>query len=166
VDKVASDIPPLFNSPLEAGIRAVTILEAVRPLSLDLADLVVLDHAVVHSGDLDGPPSLHPAVPGRKGELLVRRTLVEDSLGLMRRFHMILICASDEGLEYRASDEAAAYVELLESAYSERLKAAAGWIAREISLKGKASFLSELRTKLDTWTTAFIGPDEQGSLLL
>lgn len=166
MDQVTSDAPPLFNSPLEVGIRAVTVLEAVRPLTLDLADLVVLDHAVVHSGDLGGPPSLHPAVPGRKGELLVRRALVEDSLGLMRRFHMVLICASDDGIEYRASDEAAAYVELLESGYSMRLKTAADWIAREVASKGKSEFLSELRLKLDTWTTAFIGHNEQGMLLL
>ncbi|MBA4806889.1 ABC-three component system middle component 2 [Brevundimonas sp.] len=166
MDEVAPDLPRLFNSPLEAGIRAVTILEALRPMTLDLADLVVLDHAVVHSGDLGGPHSLHPAVPGRKGELLVRRALVEESLILMRRFHMVLVCPSDEGLEYRASDEAAAYVELLESEYSVRLKTAAGWIAEEIALKGKAGFLGEVRMKLDTWTTAFIGPNEQGTLLL
>ncbi|MCC4295890.1 hypothetical protein LL237_15920 [Brevundimonas aurantiaca] len=79
---------------------------------------------------------------------------------------MVLICASDDGIEYRASDEAAAYVELLESGYSMRLKTAADWIAREVASKGKSEFLSELRLKLDTWTTAFIGHNEQGMLLL
>lgn len=158
MDEIAAGSPPLFNSALEAGIRAVTLLEAVRPHALDLAELVMLDHVVVHSGDLKGPPSLHPAVPGRKGEILVRRTLVEDGLTLMRRFHLVTICQSDEGLAYRATDEAAGYVELLESDYSDRLKKAAHWIADEMRAKGKPGFFAEVREKLGDWTAAFIAP--------
>ena len=157
MEQLAAAPPPLFNSALEAGIRAVTLLEAVRPLVFDLSEMVILDHVVVHSGDLGGPASLHPAVPGRKGELLVRRSLIEDSLILMRRFHLVAICESDDGLAYRATEEAAAYVELLESAYSLRLKDCARWIAGEIDRSGKAVFLAGIRSRLDDWTAAFIG---------
>lgn len=148
----------LFNSPLEAGIRAVTVLEMVRPLEMDLAEMVLLDHVLVHSADLGGPPSLHPDVPGRKGELLVRRSLVEASLNLMQRFHLIDRRVSDDGLAYRATDEAAAYVELLESDYSERLKTCAGWVRDEIGVGGKQAFLERVRSQLGEWTAAFIHP--------
>lgn len=159
MEQVAPSSPPLFNSALEAGIRAVTLLEAVRPLALDLSEMVILDHVVVHSGDLGGPPSLHPAVPGRKGELLVRRRLIEESLSLMRRFHLVAVCESNDGLAYRATDEAAGYVELLESDYSVRLRSSAFWISDQISQRGKTAFLSDIRSRLDDWATAFIGPD-------
>lgn len=150
----------LFNSPLEAGIRAVTVLEMLRPAEMDLSDMVLLDHVVVHSGDMNGPASLHPDLPGRKGELLVRRRLVEDSLNLMRRFHLIELRVSDDGLTYRATDEAAGYVELLESEYSIRLKVAARWIADEIGVRGKNGFLNTVRRQLGEWATAFIDPTD------
>jgi len=67
----------LFNSRLEAGVRAVVVLEAIRPETIDLSEMVLFDHIVVHTADFSGPPSLHVDVPGRHGELLVRRQLIE-----------------------------------------------------------------------------------------
>ncbi len=122
MDAVGEDFGKLFNSPLEAGIRAVVVLEKLRPESIDLAEMVLFDHVVVHTADLGGPPSLHPDLPGRKGELLVRRRLIEKILDLMRRCHLVDQEVTEDGVTYRASDEAASYVELLETTYSERLK--------------------------------------------
>lgn len=161
MDELSPRTSDLFNSPLEAGIRAVTVLEKLRPVEMDLAEMVLLDHVVVHSADLNGPPSLHPDVPGRKGELLVRRRLIESSLELMRRFHLVDLKVSDAGLSYRASDEAAGYVELLESDYSERLKSCANWIAEQIRSKGKDAFLTEVRAALGDWGAAFIASDDR-----
>ena len=67
----------LYNSKLEAGIRAVVVLEELRPSAADLAEMVLFDYVVVHTADLGGPASLHAELPGRKGELLVRRRLIE-----------------------------------------------------------------------------------------
>ena len=158
MDTVSHPGDHLFNSPLEAGIRAVVVLEMLRPLCVDLADMVLLDHVVVHTADLGGPESLHPQLPGRKGELLVRRQLVEQALDLMRRFHLIDLRVDDEGLMYCASEEAAGYVELLESEYSERLKACAQWLADGIRVQSKAQFREAIRTQLGEWTSAFTAP--------
>ncbi|UPK26551.1 ABC-three component system middle component 2 [Bradyrhizobium sp. 195] len=123
-----SEFGGLFNSPLEAGIRAVVVLEHLRPETLDLAEMVLFDHVVVHTADLGGPPSLHPEIPGRKGELLVRRRLVESSLQLMQRCHLVDQEGAEEGIIYRVSEEAAAYVELLETDCSVQMKACARWL--------------------------------------
>ena len=162
MDAVSPKDSDLFNSPLEAGIRAVTVLEMLRPLELDLAEMVLLDHVLVHSGDLGGPPSLHPDLPGRKGELLVRRRLVEASLNLMQRFHLVGRRVSDDGLTYHATDEAAGYVELLESAYSERLKTCASWVRDEMGARGKEVFLERVRSQLGEWTAAFVQSTSTG----
>jgi hypothetical protein len=145
----------LFNSPLEAGIRAVVVLEHLRPEPLDLPEMVLFDHVVVHTADLGGPPSLHPEVPGRKGELLVRRRLVESSLHLMLRCHLIEQESTDEGIIYRASEEAAAYVELLETAYSLQMKACARWIADQVNAYSKQHFKQLVREKIGDWAAAF-----------
>jgi DNA repair ATPase RecN len=99
---------------------------------------VLFDHVVVHTSDLGGPPSLHADLPGRKGELLVRRRLVEASLELMRRCHLVEQDSMEDGLVWRASDDAASYLELLETAYSTHLKACAAWLGREVRTRTKA----------------------------
>jgi|SRR5258708_6684097 hypothetical protein len=63
----------LFNGSLETGMRAIVVLDAAYPRSFDLAWLTWCDHLVVHTADIGGPPSLHPDIPQRTGELLVRR---------------------------------------------------------------------------------------------
>src|SRR3546814_3146779 len=88
----------LFNSALETGVRSALILDAARPRSFDLAHLTWLDHLVVHTADIGGPPSLHPDIPQRDGELLVRRRNVEAGLVLMRRLHMIVAHYSEAGI--------------------------------------------------------------------
>lgn len=150
-----SDFPGLFNSPLEAGIRAVVLLEYLRPETLDLSELVLFDHVVVHTADLGGPPSLHPEVPGRKGELLVRRRLIEASLQLMQRCHLVDQESAEEGIVYRASEEAAAYVELLETEYSVQMKACARWLAGQVKTHSKVQFKRLARERIGNWTVAF-----------
>src|SRR5262249_33589094 len=81
--------PILFNGALDTGVRSVIVLDAAHPRTFDIAKLTWCDHLVVHTADINGPPSLHPDIPQRTGELLVRRRLVEDGVNLMRRLHLI-----------------------------------------------------------------------------
>ena len=68
----------VFNSALETGVRTLTVLVASYPKTHDLGRLVQYDYLTVHSADAGGPPSLHPPLPLRSGELLVRRGLIEE----------------------------------------------------------------------------------------
>lgn len=146
---------PLYNSPLEAGIRAVIVLEHLRPVKADLSEMVLFDHVVVHSHDHGGPPSLHTKLPARKGELLVRRRLVERSLQLMQGCHLVAKIHDADGISYQATDEAAAYIELLETPYSEHLKVCASWIRDEVRQHTKAGFKERLRQQIGEWGEAF-----------
>ena len=109
----------------------------------------------MHTSDLGGPPSLHADLPGRKGELTVRRRLVEASLELMRRCHLVEQDGVEDGLLWRASDDAASYVELLETAYSTHLKACAAWLGQEVRARTKAGFKSFVRREFGDWSEAF-----------
>ena len=73
-----------FNTPIESGLRSLIILAEGAPWFYDLQRLVYYDYLLVHSGDvLNGPQSLHPSLPHRSGEILVRRMIVESGLNLM-----------------------------------------------------------------------------------
>jgi hypothetical protein len=145
----------LYNSPLETGIRAVVVLEHLRPVRADLPEMMLFDHVVVHTGDHGGPESLHTAVPKRQGELLVRRRLIQHSLHLMRQCHLVDETHDASGISYHATEEAAAYVELLETPYSEHLKRCSVWIRGEVERHTKDGFKERLRERIGDWAEAF-----------
>lgn len=151
----------LFNSKLETGTRAVVVLDAAYPRALDLARLTWFDHLVVHTGDAGGPPSLHPALPERTGELLVRRRLVEDSLLLMRRVHLVDAVADEHGVSFRASDEAAPFVDLMRTEYALALKVRAKWLVDQFAEISAAELARQLDHRLDRWSVEFSSDSAQ-----
>ncbi len=117
-----------FNSPLEAGIRAVALLVPAYPQAYDLQRLVAFDHIVVHTGDIGGPDSLHPRLPLRSTELLVRRKLIERGLSLMISRGLIERIIDENGIGYRAGDLAATFLSTFASPYLITLRERGGWV--------------------------------------
>jgi hypothetical protein len=148
---------PLFNSALETGVRALVILNAIFPRTLDLAQLTWLDHLVVHTADVGGPQSLHPELPQRTGELLVRRRVVEEGIQLMRRLHMINSIADEKGIVYQASDEAAALVDTMHTPYALELKLRAEWLAEKLEEFTSEQFAELISDKIGRWAVEFQG---------
>jgi hypothetical protein len=147
----------LFNSPLETGVRAVVILNAAHPQAFDLSQLTWFDHLVVHTGDIGGPKSLHPDVPHRSGELLVRRRLIEESLTMMRRLHLVDSLANERGIVYQASDEAFSFVELMRSKYAKDLKNRAKWLVENVCNLEEENLRNLITVKLGRWDVEFQG---------
>ena len=119
--------PTPFNSPLETGVRSLAILVAAFPVAFDLQRLVEMDYLVVHSGDADGPKSLHAPLPLRAGELLVRRGLIEKGLILMTSRGLVQRVPADDGFSYVAGETAAPFIASLTADYSRRLWERAEW---------------------------------------
>ncbi|MCX4753471.1 ABC-three component system middle component 2 [Kitasatospora purpeofusca] len=117
-----------LNSPLEIGVRALVLLAESHPEPLDLAQLALLDHAVLHSGELEGgPPSLHPGLPARMGELGMKRVVLEQALLVLIRAGLAGVEPDSSGLVYRATDRGPAFVDVLEAPYVEHLRERAAW---------------------------------------
>jgi hypothetical protein len=153
----------LFNSPLETGVRALFVLNAAHPKSFDLTQMTWFDHLVVHTGDIGGLESLHPDVPHRSGELLVRRRLIEEGLTLMRRLHLVDVLANEQGIFYQASDEAPAFIELMRSNYAVNLRARAQWLAENVCNLDGERMRRLIREKIGRWNVEFqgeIGPQQ------
>lgn len=118
-----------LNSPLEVGLRALVVLAETFPRRLDVAQLVYLDHALLHSGDLqDGPPSLHPNLPVGPGELGLRRRLIEEGLVVLIRAGLADMATTEAGFLYGATEEAASFLDVLEAPYLVLLKERAEWL--------------------------------------
>lgn len=144
-----------FNSPLETGVRALSILEAAHPQACDLHRLVELDYLVVHSGDAGGPASLHAALPMRAGELLVRREIIEKGLLLMVSRGLVDRVAGASGISYRASESAGPYMAALTAPYSVELRARAVWAVEAFGHLGTDAIRAITHRFFDRWTSEF-----------
>ena len=145
----------LFNSRLETGTRALIVLNTAYPSSFDLTRLTWLDHLVVHTGDIGGPDSLHPTLPQRSGEILVRRRLIEDGLTLMRRLHLVATISNESGIAYQATDEAHPLVELMRTNYAMELKNRAKWLVENVCSLGEVAMQKLIADKLGRWNIEF-----------
>lgn len=147
--------PATFNSPLEAGIRAVAILAAAYPKAYDLQRLVALDYLLVHTGDIDGPDNLHPPTPMHSAELLVRRKLVEKSLLLMMTRHLIEREVTSEGITYLAGENAVTFLSSISSSYLVALKDRATWLINTFGSHTDGEFRAVMRRFFDRWVEEF-----------
>lgn len=118
-----------FNTPIEAGLRLLFVLDEAKDQTFDLQRLVSYDYLLVHSGDVEGgPASLHPAVPFRGGELLVKRELVRAGLDAMFAKELLEKKFESTGVCYRATALTGAFLKLLVSIYASSLRARATWV--------------------------------------
>ena len=147
--------PATFNGPLEAGLRAVAILGAAYPRSLDLHRLVAFDYLLVHTGDIGGPTSLHPASPLRSAELLVRRKLVQQGLLLMMTRQLVDREFQSDGIRYQAGENAAPFLSALESGYLKALRERAWWLVEALADRTDQEFRAVMRRFFDDWVEEF-----------
>ena len=127
----------IFNTNVEAGLRSITLLNAIYPKPMDFDVLLKFDFILIYSGDFEGPASLHPKLPNTKGELAVRRNLVREGISLMKRFGMIQATCKKGGIFYSATEEVEPFLRLMKSEYTEKLKENSIWCANNIEcLKG------------------------------
>nr|NJM04160.1 threonine transporter [Desulfobacula sp.] len=145
----------VFNSALETGVRSLVILAASFPGALDLQRLVDFDYLAVHTGDVDGPESLHPPLPMREGELLVRRKIIESGLSLMMSRGLVTRIAGAEGIVYQASDYAKPFVDSLATPYMRSLVERASWVAATFGNMDTSELHNLINNFFDKWTTQF-----------
>lgn len=151
-----------FNSALETGVRNLAILVACYPKAHDLSRLVQYDYLTVHSADANGPPSLHPPLPLRSGELLVRRGLIESGLNLMMSRSLVHRDLHARGLLYRAEDTAAIFLDNIKSPYILKLRKRADWVATTFDDLDDDELDAIVKRLFQAWTIEF-QPIQSGS---
>jgi hypothetical protein len=147
--------PSPFNSALETGVRTLAILIACYPKAHDLGRLVQYDYLTVHSADANGPPSLHPPLPLRSGELLVRRGLIESGLRLMMSRSLVGCALHAHGFLYSADDSAASFLNNMKSPYIVALRDRAEWVASTFNALSADELDSIVKRLFETWSIEF-----------
>lgn len=153
---------PTFNSPIETGVRALILLAESYPAQMDLQRILEFDYILVHTGDVDGPPSIHPALPLRSGELLVRRQLIERGLMLMMSRGLVGRYATPNGFTYQAEDAAGPFLDALTAEYLDELKDRASWVVDRFSDMTDHEIRIMLSRVYDQWSREFQVPEQPG----
>ena len=132
------------------------LLNACAPKKADLQRLISYDYLLVHSGDVEqSPGSLHPAVPFRGSEWLVKRDIVRGGLDLMFARELIDKKLEPTGIFYAGSSLTEAFIQLLKTEYADELRTRAIWV---ISRFGEFSDLELERfmtTNIGRWGAEF-----------
>jgi hypothetical protein len=144
-----------FNSALETGIRTLAVLVASYPTAHDLGRLVQYDYLTVHSADAGGPSSLHPPLPLRSGELLVRRGLVQAGLRLMISRFLVSRAPHAQGILYQAEEAAGPFLDNMRAPYIVALRERAEWAASVFDPLEPAALDAMVNRLFKAWTVEF-----------
>jgi hypothetical protein len=156
-----SDTPPTarrpFNGPVETGLRSLFVLDAISPRSRDLQRLVYFDYLLLHSRDIgdDGPSSIHPAIPYRSGEILVRRELLAKGLELMFSKELVVKQMGQDGVTFSASELCRPFLGYLGSEYAAALRVRARWVAERFEGFVDAELRDYMNANLGRWGAEF-----------
>jgi len=158
LDKSAEPpVPRLFNSDVETGLRIAFLLDAGDRGLVDLERLVSYDYLLVHSGDVEsGPPSLHPAVPFRGSEWLVKRGRIQNGMDLLIARELADKVFSD-GIFYRASALTTRFLHLLKSGYSSALRSRADWVISTFGKYSDRELANYMTERVGRWGAEFDG---------
>jgi hypothetical protein len=146
----------LFNTPLEVGIRAIILLSELEPEYCDMQRLVYYDYLLLHSEDVEGgPPSIHPPVPYRSCEILVRRELMYKGLLLMQSKELIHTEFGAGGIVYRSTKLSKPFLSYFASEYAMLLKQRAEWVIKKFSCYNDGALENYIRENLNQWGSEF-----------
>lgn len=156
ITPINSHIPRPFNSPFECGLRMLFILAATSKQSADLQRLASYDYLLVHSGDVDGgPPSLHPDVPFRGNELLVKRDLIEAGLNQMFARELLKKAFTNDGIIYASNELTTAFISLLTTDYSNAIRERSFWVINKFEHFSNAELSNYMSINVGRWGTEF-----------
>lgn len=144
-----------FNGPLEAGIRAVAVLRSAYPASLDIQRLIAYDYLLVRTSVLHGPDDLHPSTPIQTPATEVRRKVVQDAIHMMMTRDLIERDVDEDGINYRAGDTAAVFLDSLTTPYICALKERAHWLTDRLSDYDDNAFRKMMQDFFDQWMIEF-----------
>ena len=145
-----------FNSPLECGLRMLFVLNAASGRPSDLQRLISYDYLLVHSGDVeDGPESLHPSVPFRGTEMLIKRDLINAGLNQMFSRELIAKTFDVSGILYKATELTNAFVALLRTNYSNDLRNRSIWLIDRFGPMEDGELFSFMTANVGRWVAEF-----------
>lgn len=123
-------LPNVFNTPIEVGFRALYILNAIEPASIDIERIAIYDYFLLNSKDIliSAPTSLHPAIPYRSLGFIIKPIILKKALILMISKGLIDVLYNHQGIEYRANELTKNFIQIQTNKYASLLLEHSKWV--------------------------------------
>jgi hypothetical protein len=149
---------PIFNTPLELGLRSLYLLNATYPSKCSLERLIYLDYFTIYTKDSKvSLESLHPNYPLRAIELFSKREAIKKGLLLMASRGLINIECDDIGFSYSANIDTDWFLQGLSDEYSIELKEKASLVERNFSKLSDINLKNFVDTNIKSWGSEYNG---------
>ncbi|MDE5455242.1 hypothetical protein GWE18_20815 [Bradyrhizobium sp. CSA112] len=141
---------------MECGLRMLFVLNAANGRASDLQRLVSYDYLLLHSGDVsEGPSSLHPPVPFRGTEMLVKREVLSAGLNQMFSRELLEKTFDLSGILYRATNLTTAFIALLKSDYANAVRTRSEWVIDRFGAMDDAHLSDYMTENIGRWGAEF-----------
>ena len=141
----------LLNSPLESSLRLLIALDVDYVALHTLDEWLVFDHIAMHSGDFDGPPSLHPAFPLRAADLGARRVQIRLGLEMLLQRDLAILGQKNDALGIGSADNTRAVAGALTRRYFHAYRERSEWVKEAGFVENPDSAQTALALVVSTW---------------
>lgn len=112
----------ILNSVTEVSLRIAILLESLGEKCLDINQITVLDYYILHINDFNiSMNSLHPPIPHRENQLLIKREITQEAVFLLRSRGLIKKNYTKMGIKYSSNELTRAFVGYFETNYAIQL---------------------------------------------
>lgn len=112
----------LINSSYEFSYRLIFILNKLNGNKLSINELTLLDYFVTYTSDFNQDYlSLHPLIPNRENELMVRRLKIREATEILLNYNLISINYEENGMFYSNNFNTIYFENYFESNYSKSI---------------------------------------------
>ena len=149
-------ISSLFNSPLESGLRLLSIFKNTNKTYLDTQRLVYYNYLLIHSSDIpNAPKSLHPEMPNRACEIVISREIVLKGISLLLSKDLICVKYTQTGIKYQSNKNTSLFLNRLESNYAKELDKRAKWVCENFDTISDLKLNRLMQDNLGKWGSEF-----------
>lgn len=146
----------IYNTPLETGLRILIILEELKRKQVDVNRLIIYDYLVTHASDFDKSlKSLHPSLPHRSGEIIIKRKVIQEGIKLMYSKELLDINYTENGIFYSANELTTAFLDYFETYYSKMLREYSNLVVSKFNKFSDEELSDFVNENLNKWGSEF-----------
>lgn len=146
----------VFNTSLEVGFRVLIILNELKNSTLNLDRLIIYDYFTLHANDFNEEnESIHPPIPNRSGEIVIKRKIIQESINLMHSKDLLDIEYSLDGILYKSNELTPAFLEYFNSKYAMKIIENAHLVIKEFNEYSDYELAKYVNENFSKWGSEF-----------
>lgn len=155
-DNVFERSTKVFNSPIELALRSMLIIHEEGEGGIDLDRLIYYDYFITNTSDIGDLESIHPPLPFRGSQVLVKREIIQDGLNILLVKELINMNFHESGIRYCSNALTEPFVSYFTSGYFNKLRERVKWVSNRFKSFSDVQLKDYVNENLSKWGAEFI----------